>query len=383
MCDPIRVWNDYYLDQWTQPDSRSRVGVICTIGPKVFARDGQVNRIPELVSAGMNIARINLSHYSLVEGGPIHKRRLRELFSITREIRSASDGQRRLVNIMLDLKGPEFRTASFKVPRLDSLVSSQCVTLGEGTILNLLSAGDALGCHVTGPVLVLGGVELPQQGPAQNRLTITLHDTYANLTVHRPLPGGILEMTVDSSSLQPPSLKVGDPITLSIDGSDQPASVSSIYDAALDLKRLRGDTLHLYPTTQKDAGDHGDGHCVIYVEYDGDLLQDVGRQAPSDSIFAENGKVAFQLGSTLRQDSTHAVVRVSYGSKIGIRKSLNLFNNPRRSCEFVSYADSDERYISALVRMWRDEGFEGLPFDSIAVSFTRKAQDLLFGADII
>ena len=73
--------------------------VICTIGP---ASDS-VEVMGKMVNAGMNCARINLSHATEEE--------ILKTINIVREVRKVSNLP---VAIMYDTKGPEFRTLKFK-----------------------------------------------------------------------------------------------------------------------------------------------------------------------------------------------------------------------------------------------------------------------------
>jgi pyruvate kinase len=70
--------------------------IICTLGPA----SGTVERITALARAGMNIARINMSHGDKAAQG--------ELF---RKVHLANQGLARPIATLADLKGPEIRTA--------------------------------------------------------------------------------------------------------------------------------------------------------------------------------------------------------------------------------------------------------------------------------
>jgi pyruvate kinase len=76
-----------------------RAKIVCTLGPAVSSPE----RIRELVAAGMDIARLNLSHGSYADHEEIY-----------REIRAASDETGHAVGILVDLQGPKIRTARFK-----------------------------------------------------------------------------------------------------------------------------------------------------------------------------------------------------------------------------------------------------------------------------
>lgn len=69
--------------------------IVCTIGPA----SESVDRLVELINAGMNVARLNFSHGDYAE----HGRRIQN-------IREAVKRTGKTVAILLDTKGPEIRT---------------------------------------------------------------------------------------------------------------------------------------------------------------------------------------------------------------------------------------------------------------------------------
>ncbi len=73
-----------------------RAKIVCTLGPAV---DG---RLEELVRAGMDVARLNLSHGGYAE----HQARYDE-------VRRASDATHRAVAVLVDLQGPKIRLGLF------------------------------------------------------------------------------------------------------------------------------------------------------------------------------------------------------------------------------------------------------------------------------
>jgi pyruvate kinase len=73
-----------------------RAKIVCTLGPAV------AGRAKELVEAGMNVARLNLSHGSHAE----HEERYRE-------VRTAGDDTGRAVGVLVDLQGPKIRLGRF------------------------------------------------------------------------------------------------------------------------------------------------------------------------------------------------------------------------------------------------------------------------------
>ena len=69
--------------------------IVCTIGPA----SESVEKLTELIEAGMNVARLNFSHGDHEEHGARIK-----------NIRTAAEKTGKTVGILLDTKGPEIRT---------------------------------------------------------------------------------------------------------------------------------------------------------------------------------------------------------------------------------------------------------------------------------
>ena len=82
-----------------------RAKIVCTLGPAV---DG---RMRELVEAGMDVARLNLSHGSYEE----HRQRYLD-------VRLASDEAGRAVGVLVDLQGPKIRLGRFADGPVDLVV---------------------------------------------------------------------------------------------------------------------------------------------------------------------------------------------------------------------------------------------------------------------
>ena len=75
-----------------------RTKIVCTLGPATSSRE----KIEELVRAGMDVARLNLSHGSHDDH--------RQVYDILRKV---SDESGRAVGILLDLQGPKIRLGEF------------------------------------------------------------------------------------------------------------------------------------------------------------------------------------------------------------------------------------------------------------------------------
>ena len=79
-------------------DLKRRAKIVCTIGPAVATEV----KIKELIAAGMNVARLNLSHGDYSE----HER----VYSL---IRKGAEAAGRPVAILVDLQGPKIRLGRF------------------------------------------------------------------------------------------------------------------------------------------------------------------------------------------------------------------------------------------------------------------------------
>ncbi|MCA0331301.1 MAG: pyruvate kinase [Actinobacteria bacterium] len=75
-----------------------RAKIVCTLGPAVASQEG----IQSLVDAGMDVARMNLSHGSYSD----HER-------VYQWVRAAGDAAGRGVGILVDLQGPKIRLGTF------------------------------------------------------------------------------------------------------------------------------------------------------------------------------------------------------------------------------------------------------------------------------
>src|SRR6478672_3774146 len=105
-----------------------RAKIVCTLGPAVSTPE----RIRELVDAGMDVARLNMSH-----GSHEDHRRSYDL------VRQASDASGHGVGIIADLQGPKIRLETF----VDGKVRLE--TGSEFVITTREVEGDARICGTT------------------------------------------------------------------------------------------------------------------------------------------------------------------------------------------------------------------------------------------
>ena len=76
-----------------------RAKIVCTLGPAVESPE----KVRELIAAGMNMARLNLSHGSYEE----HQGRLDR-------VRAAAKESGKAIAVLVDLQGPKIRLARFE-----------------------------------------------------------------------------------------------------------------------------------------------------------------------------------------------------------------------------------------------------------------------------
>ena len=75
-----------------------RAKIVCTLGPASSTPE----RLAEMVAAGMDVARLNMSHGDYAD----HERNLRS-------VRDAADSAGRPVGVLADLQGPKIRLGRF------------------------------------------------------------------------------------------------------------------------------------------------------------------------------------------------------------------------------------------------------------------------------
>jgi pyruvate kinase len=141
--------NTLHSIHWNQ-----RTKIVCTLGPGV----NTPAMIGRLVRAGMNVARINLSHGTLVE----HARYI----SMVRDI---SERLNNNVSILADIPGPKYRTGEMKN------FSAELRTQSEVVLTNKTVLGDEKIVPINFPTLAkdvkVGGKILVDDGNIQLKVT--------------------------------------------------------------------------------------------------------------------------------------------------------------------------------------------------------------------
>lgn len=140
------------LDKILKPTdpSKRRTKIICTIGPACWT----VEKLIEMIDAGMCVARLNFSHGD----HEVHAKSVRAV----REAVAARPGSH--VAIMLDTKGPEIRTGTLKEHKPVSLVAGQDLVIttdysveGDNTRIACSYAALPTSVHVGSTILIADG----------------------------------------------------------------------------------------------------------------------------------------------------------------------------------------------------------------------------------
>ncbi|MCL4501806.1 MAG: pyruvate kinase [Deltaproteobacteria bacterium] len=173
------------------PKSR-RTKIVCTLGP---ACDGDV--LPQLLEAGMNVARLNFSHGSREE----HAGRIKR-------VRELSERLRIPVAILQDLAGPKVRIG--EVPGGEAVLAD-----GEGFILSAGEvAGPNLGVSVNYPQIINETPVGARLLLADGNIELRVEAKEAQVLRCRVVVGGVLRSRVGinfpSHSLSVPALTAKD-----------------------------------------------------------------------------------------------------------------------------------------------------------------------------
>lgn len=395
---PISYGN-YFIRQWSNKYSRSRVGVICTIGPSVFTSE-EDHKINELIKNGMNIARINISHFRLIESTDETLKPLEEdlnkIVEIIKTIRRCSKGLRIPVNIMLDLKGPKICVSFFTVPDLKKLIPLKVLEIKEGFRFTMVSYKHTKPITVKKYVLVLkmdenelintfkvgseyflkldegvGGIARFEKKNSDNSLEFVIKEIH--LKKDRPNKEEehvILKGQTEIEIIKDKDKKV-DEISPKIDWIYEPVMRIEENDKLIlaDKKILDDEEIREHFLKKNFP--------VIFLDYDGNFVEDIAVHSLEDPIYLDDGKASFRLTPKKNPECSEGkyncpTVEVIYGEKVELMKRMNLFNNTRKTAEFIS--DIDRIYLNEILT--HPAFVDSCPIDSIAVSSVRSSSDL-------
>jgi pyruvate kinase len=108
-----------------------RAKIVCTLGPATSSEEG----VRSLVEAGMDVARLNLSHGDYADHEKVYER-----------VRKASDDSKRAIGVLVDLQGPKIRlgrvaAGPVTVTRGDELVITTEDVPGDEHVVSTTYAG--------------------------------------------------------------------------------------------------------------------------------------------------------------------------------------------------------------------------------------------------
>jgi len=149
---------------------RRKTKIVATLGPAVNSREA----IADLITAGMNVARLNFSHGDHAE----HARR----FAWVRAVAHEADTP---IAIMQDIQGPKIRVGTF---------AEGAVELATGSTVTLVP-GEGEGAEDTVHVAYLDGVELQPGAPillADGLITLRADSVAEGRVVATVTAGGLL-----------------------------------------------------------------------------------------------------------------------------------------------------------------------------------------------
>ncbi|KAF2535326.1 hypothetical protein F2Q70_00004692 [Brassica cretica] len=138
----MQKFSDTSVGIWSKPTARRKTKIVCTVGPSTNTRE----MIWKLAEAGMNVARMNMSHGDHAS----HKK----VIDLVKEYNAQSKDN--TIAIMLDTKGPEVRSGDLPQPiMLDpgqeftftierGVSTPTCVSVNYDDFVNDVEAGDML-----------------------------------------------------------------------------------------------------------------------------------------------------------------------------------------------------------------------------------------------
>ncbi|CAA7024795.1 unnamed protein product [Microthlaspi erraticum] len=138
----MQQFSDTSVGVWSKPTVRRKTKIVCTVGPSTNTRE----MIWKLAEAGMNVARMNMSHGDHAS----HKK----VIDLVKEYNAQSKDN--TIAIMLDTKGPEVRSGDLPQPiMLDpgqeftftierGVSTPTCVSVNYDDFVNDVESGDML-----------------------------------------------------------------------------------------------------------------------------------------------------------------------------------------------------------------------------------------------
>ncbi|KAL7108314.1 hypothetical protein ACP275_06G105100 [Erythranthe tilingii] len=231
---------DASMGVWSKPTVRRKTKIVCTIGPSTNTRE----MIWKLAEAGMNVARMNMSHGDHAS----HQK----VIDLVKEYNAQAKDN--VIAIMLDTKGPEVRSGDLPQPIIlepgqeftftirRGVGTADCVSVNYDDFVNDVEDGDML--------LVDGGM-----------MSFLVKSKTEDSVKCEVVDGGELKsrrhLNVRGKSATLPSIteKDWDDIKFGVDNKVDFYAVSFVKDAAV---------VHELKNYLKDAG--ADIHVIVKIE---------------------------------------------------------------------------------------------------------------------
>jgi pyruvate kinase len=251
--------------------------IVCTIGPA----SESVDKLVQLIEAGMNVARLNFSHGDHME----HGRRIQN-------IREAAKRTGKKVAILLDTKGPEIRTHDMENGSIELKEGSQLVI----SMKEVLGTPEKISVTYEGLIddVVLGSKILLDDGLIG--LEVVSIDKQAREIVTRVLNGGVLK---NKKGVNVPGVRVNLPGITAKDRQDILFGIeqgidfiaASFVRRASDVLEIRevleeNDALHIQIIAKIENQEGVDNIDEILEVADGLMVArgDLGVEIPAEEV---------------------------------------------------------------------------------------------------
>ena len=250
----------------------NKTKIICTIGPA----SSELTTLAEMVDAGMNVARLNLSHGT----HETHSEYIQKLKAI-REKKDVSLG------ILFDLKGPEFRIRQFE---------NGAVILGEGESFTLTSS------NVVGnrDVVSITYKELPSLVDVGDK--ILLNDGFIELEVVGTTKYDILTKVIvggelsNNKSINLPDLVVDMPYLNDVDKKDILFALENDADfLALSFVRSAQDVKAVKRFIRENGGKNSNVKLISKIESQMGVDNIVEIIEESDGVMIARGDLGVEV----------------------------------------------------------------------------------------
>jgi len=263
-----RTWPNTVGGLWNM----RRTKIVCTIGP------ASEKRLPEMIEAGMNVARLNFSHGDYEEHGA----------RIT-DIRRAAKEANKIVTILLDTKGPEIRTHSFEEGKA-LLERGQEVIIVSGDANEIVGTKDKFSVTYEG---LYDDVEVGSM--------IMLDDGLIGLRVTEKLPNRELRCSIENEGViktkkgvNLPNVKVNLPALTEKDIADIEFGIKSDIDLiAASFVRRASDVVAIRQLLEKNNASHIKIFPKIENQEGVDNIEEI--LAISDGLMVARGDLGIEI----------------------------------------------------------------------------------------